>query len=264
VIGFRESRLARTVRLLVAGLVVALFAVPLVLIVATSFEGEGAVGNYDAVLQRTPFLRYAWNSLVIAALTVALVYVVTMLAGYGLTKLGLRGRTLIFSAILVGLVMPVLTIIVPIFITVQRLGLFSHPLAVVVPLSAVVVPFTLTLVKGYLDDLPDEILEAARVDGATTFGTLIRIVIPLSGPISAVVILWTFLQAWNEFFLPLLVMQREDSRAITQIPAYFTSQYGSDVPKIFAALVLMSLPVTIAYLLAQRSFQQGLTAGSLK
>jgi ABC-type glycerol-3-phosphate transport system permease component len=137
-------------------------------------------------------------------------------------------------------------------------------LAVVVPLSAVVVPFTLTLVKGYLDDLPDEILEAARVDGATTFGTLIRIVIPLSGPISAVVILWTFLQAWNEFFLPLLVMQREDSRAITQIPAYFTSQYGSDVPKIFAALVLMSLPVTIAYLLAQRSFQQGLTAGSLK
>lgn len=263
-IGFRESPTAQGIRLLLAGAICAVFAVPLMMIVATSFAGEGAAANYAAVLQRTPFLRYAVNSLVISVLTVAIVYVTTMLAGYGLTKLGLRGKDLIYGAILVGLVLPVLTIIVPIFITVQRLGLFSNPLAVVVPLSAVLLPFTLTLAKGYLDDLPDEILEAARVDGATTFGALLRIVIPLSGPISAVVVVWAFLQAWNEFFLPLLVMQHEDSRVITQIPAFFTSQYGSDVPKIFAALVLMSLPVTIAYLVAQRSFQQGLTAGAVK
>ncbi|MDO5286277.1 MAG: carbohydrate ABC transporter permease [Actinomycetia bacterium] len=262
--GFRESRLARAVRLLAAGLVTTVFALPLVVIVATSFQGEGAVANYSAVLSRTPFLRYALNSLVIAVTTVAIGYGCTMLAGYALTKLGLAGRRLIYSAILVGLVLPVLTIIVPIFIVVQRLGLFSNPLAVAVPLAAVTVPFTLTLVTGYLKDLPDEILEAARVDGATSFGALVRIVIPLSGPISAVVVIWTFLQAWNEFFLPLLVMQREDSRVITQVPAFFTSQYGSDVPKIFAALVLMSLPVVAGYLVAQRAFVQGLTAGAVK
>ncbi len=262
-IGMRETRLGRVVRLVVAGLVALGFALPLAVIVATSGQGEGAVANYTAVLARTPFLRYALNSLVVAVLTVAVVYACTMLAGYALTKLGLWGRQLILGAILAGLVLPVLTIIVPV-VVVQRLGLSSHPLAVVVPLSAVTVPFTLTLATAYLEGLPDEVLEAARLDGASSFGTLVRIVVPLSGPISAVVAVWTFLQAWNEFFLPLLVMQREDARLITQIPAYFTSQYGSDVPKVFAALVLMSLPVCLGYLVAQRAFVHGLPSGAVR
>ncbi|MBZ2198965.1 carbohydrate ABC transporter permease [Occultella gossypii] len=263
-IGTRSTRRSRLIAQLVATVVVIPFAFPLVTILVTSFGGEGAVANYAAVISETPFLRFALNSLVIAVGTVALVYACTMSAGYAFAKMQFRGKSLLFNAILVGLILPTLAIIVPIFITVQRLGLFSNPIAVIVPLSATLVPFTLLLARNYLVGIPDEILEAARVDGATSFGTLIRIVIPLSAPISAVVVVWAFLQAWNDLFLPLLILQDEDARAITQVPLYFTSQYGSDVPKIFASLVLLSLPIVIAYLALQKLFERGLTAGAVK
>lgn len=263
-IGTNVSRRSRTIAQLVATLIVIPFAFPLVTIVLTSFGGEGAVANYTAVVAETPFLRYALNSLVIAVGSVALVYTCTMLAGYAFAKMNFRGKSLLFNAILVGLVLPVLSIIVPIFIAAQRLGLFSNPLAVIIPLSATLVPFTLLLARNYLSGIPDEILEAARVDGATSFGTLLRIVIPLVAPISAVIVVWAFLQAWNEFFLPLLILQDADSRAITQVPQFFTSQYGSDVPKIFASLVLLSIPIVVAYLSLQKLFERGLTAGAVK
>lgn len=263
-IGTKLTGRGRVLVQLFATLLLLPFVFPIVAIIGTSFTGAGAAANYGAVLAQTPFLRYALNSLVIALGTVAIVYVCTMLAGYAFAKMRFAGKRLLFNAILVGLTLPVLSIIVPIFIAIQRLGLFSNPIAVIVPLSAVLVPFTLLLARNYLAGVPEEILEAARVDGASSFGTLIRIVIPLSAPISAVIVVWAFLQAWNEFFLPLLVLQGEDSRAITQIPQFFTSQYGSDVPKIFAALVLMSIPIVIAYLCLQRLFERGLTAGAVK
>lgn len=263
-ISAHETTLGRILRLTVATVVVAAFSFPLLSILVTSFQGQGAAANYSAVLSQTPFIRSAVNSAMISVGTVALVYVCTMLAGFAFSKMNFLGKKLLFNALLVGLVLPVMTIIVPILIVLERLGLFSHAIAVIVPLAAVLVPFTVLLAKGFLDSLPDEILEAARIDGASSFVTLLRIVLPLSAPISAVIVVWTFLQSWNEFFLPLLVLQDGESRVITQIPLFFTSQYGSDVPKIFAALVLMSVPVIVAYICAQKLFERGLTAGSLK
>lgn len=263
-IGTRLTRRSRVIRQLLVTVLIIPFVFPIGVIIGTSFAGAGVVANYTAVVSQTPFLRYALNSMVIAIGVIALVYTCTMLAGYAFAKMRFTGKKLLFNAILVGLTLPVMSIIVPIFIAIQRLGLFSNPLAVVIPLSAVLVPFTLLLARNYMAGIPDELLEAARVDGATSFGTLLRIVIPLSAPISAVIIVWSFLQAWNEFFLPLLVLQNEDSRAITQIPLLFTSQYGSDVPKIFASLVLMSIPIVVAYVCLQRLFEKGLTAGAIK
>jgi raffinose/stachyose/melibiose transport system permease protein len=174
------------------------------------------------------------------------------------------GRRLLFNAILVGLVLPVIALIVPLFILIARLQLFNNFIAVIVPLAAVLIPLTLLLTKNYLDGIPVEIIEAAKIDGASSFSTLFRIVIPLSRPITAVIIVWAFLNSWNEFFLPLLFLQDPDLQVITQVPTYFTSTYGSDVPKIFAALVLISLPIVIAYLSMQRYFERGLSAGAIK
>lgn len=263
-VGTRATRRGRIIAQIAATIILIPFLFPMVTIVATSFGGAGAIENYRTVITETPFLRYAFNSLVIAVGTVALVYTCTMLAGYAFARMNFAGKRLLFNAILVGLTLPVISIIVPIFIVVQRLGMFSNPISVIVPLSAVLVPFTLLLARNYLAGIPEEILEAARVDGASSFSTLIRIVIPLSAPISAVVVVWAFLQAWNEFFLPLLILQEADSRAITQVPQFFTSQYGSDVPKIFASLVLLSIPIVIAYLSLQKLFERGLTAGAIK
>lgn len=260
----RTSRRERWGLQILATVLVIPFAFPLVAIIATSFEGQGPVVNYTAVVTQTPFLRFMLNSVIIAGGTVVLVFVATMLGAYAFSKLRFRGRQTLFLIILGGLVLPAIALIVPIFTIVLRLGLLNTHMAVIIPLAAITIPFTVLVTRNFLDSVPNEILEAAQIDGANTFVTLVRIVLPLARPIIAVVIVWTFLQSWNEFFLPLILLQSIDMQVITQVPMYFTSEYGSDTPKIFASLVLISLPVVIAYLSMQKFFERGLTAGAVK
>ncbi|MEF3402232.1 carbohydrate ABC transporter permease [Agromyces sp. CCNWLW203] len=254
----------RVVLQVLATLIAIPFAYPIIVIVATSFEGQGAIENYTAVLTRTPFLRFLANSAIIAGGTIVITFVCTMLAAYAFSKLRFPGRQMLFVVVLGGLVLPAIALIVPIFTIMLGLGLMNTHIAVILPLAAITIPFTVLLAKNFLDGVPDEILEAAKIDGANTLGTLFWIVLPLARPIIAVVLVWTFLQSWNEFFLPLLLLQSSDMQAVTQVPLYFTSEYGSDTPKIFASLVLISLPVTIAYLSLQKLFERGLTAGAVK
>lgn len=240
------------------------FAVPLYWIVSVSFRGQGAATNYAAVLTQTPFARFLLNSAVISAGTIAIVFVCTMLAGYALGKLKFAGRELIFRGIVAGLMLPGIALIVPLFNMVKKFGLFNNFTAVIVPLCAVILPMTILLTRNFVQGIPDELLDAAKIDGATSFSVLLRIVVPLAKPIIAVIIVWSFLNSWNEFLFPLLFLQDPSMQAITQVPVYFTSTYSTDVAKIFAALVLMSLPIVITYLAFQKFFERGLTAGAIK
>ena len=260
----KPNKRTRLIAQVVATVFAIPFLLPLIAIVSESFQGEGFAKNYLAVLTETPIVQSALNSAIISAGVIALVYVCTMLSGYAFGKMHFKGKKLVFNAILVGLVLPTIALVVPLFLIVQRLGLFNNYLAVIVPLAATVIPFTLLLTRNYLAAIPDEVLEAARIDGCSSFGTLVRIVLPLAKPITAVLVVWAFLQAWNEFFLPLLFLQDQSLQTVTTIPLYFTSTYGSDQPKIFAALVLICLPIVIAYLCLQKFFEKGLSAGAIK
>lgn len=260
----KDTRRNRVITQVLATVLVAPFALPLLWILLISFDGQGAVANYSAVMSRTPFLRFLVNSVIISSGVIALVTVCTMLASYALAKLRLPAREAIFMSILVGLMLPAVALIIPLFQFVVRFQLFNTYLSVILPLSAVILPMTILLGRNYIMGVPDELLEAARVDGASSFGILWRVLLPLCGPIISVTVVWSFLNSWNEFLLPLLFLQDPAKQAITQVPTYFTSTYGSDVPKIFAALVLMCLPITAAYLSLQRFFERGLTAGALK
>jgi raffinose/stachyose/melibiose transport system permease protein len=260
----RTSRRHKIMAQVVASIIAIPFALPLIAILATSAQGQGFIANYSAVFTQTPFLADTLNSAAISIGTIVVVYCLTMLAGYAFSKLHLSARALLFNSFLVGLSLPSIALIVPLFTIVQKLGLFNNYFSVILPLSAVTLPFTLLLVRNYLRGIPNEILEAAKLDGCNSFSTLIRVVLPLSKPITAVVIVWAFLQSWNEFFLPLLFLQNPALQTLTQIPTYFTSTYGSDVPKIFAALVLISVPIVVTYLLLQKFFERGLSAGAIK
>jgi raffinose/stachyose/melibiose transport system permease protein len=240
------------------------FLIPPVTAIRTSFAGQGFAANYGAVLAVPGFGRFFVNSLIIAVSTVLVVHALTMLAAYALAKLPLPAREVWFYAILIGLTLPGAVLIVPIFVTVQRLGLFNTYGAVVLPLSALVLPFTVVLARSYISGLPDELLQAARVDGCNTLQTFRHVVLPLSRPISAVVVLWAFLSAWNEFLLPLLLLQDPRRQVITQVPQYFMGFYESDQTKIIAASVLIALPIVVLYLCLQRLFERGMTAGAIK
>lgn len=260
----RPTAKSRIIYQILATIMVLPFALPLIWIVMISFEGQGAVKNYTAVVTQTPFLQFIINSVIISAGTVAAVFVCTMLAAYALSKMRFVGRELIYGAIIGGLMLPAIALIVPLFNMVKATGLFNNHLAVILPLTAVLLPMTVLLTRNYMLGIPDELIESARLDGANSFGILIRLIAPLSRPIAAVVVVWSFLNSWNEFLLPLLFLQDTKLQVVTQVPTYFTSTYGSDVPKIFAALVMMCLPIVITYLAFQRFFERGLTAGALK
>jgi len=239
------------------------FALPLVAVIGVSLRGEG-LQNYVTVLTHPLFPRFFLNSAIVTAGTIVLVFVVTWLAAYAFSKLKFRGKPLLFNMVIMGLLLPSIALIVPIYITFRQLGLFNSYLALILPYTAFTAPFTLLLVRNFLDTVPDELLDAARIDGCSSLTALLWIVLPVSKAISAVVVVWTFLQSWNEYFLALVFMQDSSMRTVTQVPQFFTGEFSVDVTKVFASLVLISLPVIIAYLFLQKSFEQGVTSGAIR
>ncbi len=240
-----------------------LFMAPLAITLVVSLQGEG-LGNYLAVIRHPMIPRFFFNSVLVTSVTILLVYFVTLLAAYAFSKLALRGKTLLFNAILIALLLPGVAILVPLFFTIRSLGLVNNYFALILPYTAFSAPFTLLLMRNFFDGLPNELVYASRIDGCNTFTTLWYILMPLSKPISVVVVLWTFLSVWNEFFLVLLFMQDETKRTLTHAPQFFIGVYAQDTGKIFATLVLISLPIVITYLRLQNYFERGMTSGAIK
>ncbi|WP_368496898.1 carbohydrate ABC transporter permease [Herbiconiux sp. A18JL235] len=249
-------------QLLVLAALVA-FAIPLVLIVATSLDG-GGLGNYLDVLARTPFLDFIRNSLVVATVTVVATTALALLAAFSFETLRPRGTRVLKLVLLSGLALPVVAVVVPLYALMQQLELFNTFWAVILPLTAVSIPFGILLMGNYIGGLPPEIYEAARMDGAGPTRYLVSVLLPLCRPIIAVVALFTFLAAWNEYVLPLIFLQSTGLQVATQIPNYFQGDRLIELPKVFAANILISLPLVALYLLLQRQFRQGLSGGSVK
>jgi len=241
----------------------ALLIAPLAMIVQTSFQGQGPE-NYLIVISTTPFLKFLVNSLIISGATVLLVLVCSISSAYAIATLQPRGSRLAMVLILAGMALPGIALIVPLFYVIQLLGLLNTYWAVIVPLTAISIPFGALVATNYIRALPVELYEAARIDGASNWTYFVRILIPVARPIIAVITIFTFLAAWNEYTLPLIFIQDTDLQVLTQVPTYFQSQRLVDTPKIFAAGVLISLPIVLAYVLMQRLFREGMSAGAVK
>ena len=132
------------------------------------------------------------------------------------------------------------------------------------PAAALQIPFAVLLARNFVDGIPNELIEAARVDGATNFQAFRHIMLPLTRPIMAAIVVLVFISAWNGYLLPLLFLQTPDMQTITLVPQYFIGQYNNDQTKVLAAALITALPVIIAYISFQRFFERGLAAGALK
>jgi raffinose/stachyose/melibiose transport system permease protein len=259
----RQGVRGRVVSQLLVILALIMVSAPLLMIIAVSLRGEG-LANYVAVIQGTPFLRFILNSAILAGATVAIVLVLTITSAFALEVLRPLGSGAIALAILAGLALPGVAILIPVYSLMQALELFNTFWAVIFPLAAISVPLGLLLASNHIRELPSEIFEAARIDGASNWRLLVSVVVPLSLPILAVVAIFTFLNSWNEYLLPLVFLQDPDLQVATQVPTYFQGDRLIDVPKIFAANILVSLPVVTVYLLLQRQFRKGLAGGAVK
>jgi multiple sugar transport system permease protein/raffinose/stachyose/melibiose transport system permease protein len=126
------------------------------------------------------------------------------------------------------------------------------------------VPFAVLLTRNFLNGLPNELFEAARVDGANSLRGFRYLVIPLTRPIAAAVVIFTLIAAWNDYLMPLVFLQTTDMQTITLVPQYFVGEFSNDQTKILASAVITAIPEVVAYLCLQRLFERGLSAGAIK
>jgi multiple sugar transport system permease protein/raffinose/stachyose/melibiose transport system permease protein len=253
----------RTALQILATILVVPYLFPLVVMVKGSLAGQG-FRNFTAVLAVPGLARFFVNSVVIALGVIVLVYLVTMMAAFGFAKLHIAFREVYFWALLACLTLPEVVLLAPLFATAIQLNTYNTYWAVILPLAALQVPFAVLLTRNFINGLPNDMFEAARVDGASSLRGFVYLVIPLTRPIAAAVIIFTLIAAWNDYLMPLVFLQSTDMQTITLVPQFFVGEFSNDQTKILASAVITAIPEVVAYLSLQGLFERGLSAGAIK
>jgi ABC-type glycerol-3-phosphate transport system permease component len=210
------------------------------------------------------FAAYFLNSVIITAPAVVGVTVLSALAGYGIARFRFPGRGPIFVAILLGLTIPFQSVMIPLYYQLLAMGLLGTYWSVILPSIAFGLPFGILLMASFFEDLPSELSDAARVDGCGELRIFWSIMLPLARPAVSTLVVFQFMRTWNEFLMPLLYLQDEALRPIPLGLMFFQGAYTRDIGLIAAGVSLATIPVILVYLLFQRQFVRGLTAGAVK
>ncbi len=214
--------------------------------------------NYQRVLTSSAFWRYAVNSTVIAVVTTVVAVVFGLMAAYPLARYRFRWREPIYLVFVLGLLFPVTVAIIPLFIIITRqLHLGNTWWGVALPQAAFALPVTIIILRPFLMAIPDELEEAAVIDGASRIQVFWRIIVPLSGPGVVTVGVLAFVASWNAYLLPLLLLQG-DMKTLPLGVADFSSQYSSDTAGVFAFTTLAMIPALVFFLALQGRIVNGL------
>ena len=218
--------------------------------------------NYRELFQRTGIGRNFANSLLVAGAITLLSLLVNTLAGYAFAKLRFRGRERIFQLLLAALVVPAQVAMLPLFLLMKQLGLVNTYWGVIIPGLASV--FGIFLVRQYARSIPDELIEAARIDGAGELRIFFQVVLPMLKPVLVTLAIFTFMGAWNDFMWPLIVLTDQAHYTLPVALASLSREHVMDVELMMAGAVVTVLPVLLLFLLLQRYYIQGLLLGSVK
>jgi raffinose/stachyose/melibiose transport system permease protein len=225
---------------------------------------EWSFGNYYEAWVGANFSQYFLNSALISGACVLIVTFCASTTAFVLVRMPFRGSTLLFGCFMLGVVIPIRLTLAPLFTIVKSLGLLDTLWGVIFVQSASMMPVAVFILTAFLRAVPAELEEAAKMDGALPFEIYWRVVLPLVKPALATVALLTFVQSWNEYFLPLIFLQSESNYPITLGISQFRLQFDVQWHLMFAGILIMLIPTIVAFLLASRQFIQGLTQGGLK
>jgi arabinogalactan oligomer / maltooligosaccharide transport system permease protein len=248
---------------------------PMVIIISTSFKFPNDVfdlkiipttptlSNYQYVFSGD-FITWLSNSLKIGAMTTVVGLALAAPAAYAVSRWQFLGKQGILLFFLVTQMFPAVLLIVPLYILFAQLGLLDNILGLVVAYATTALPFSIWMLKNFFDTVPKELDEAAHVDGLGPFQTFWRVVLPLTIPGIAVVAFFNFMTAWNEFMLAFTFLQSDSNLTLAVGIRHFVHNFGADWHYLSAAAVLITLPVLIIFIWAQRYLVAGLTGGSVK
>jgi len=223
---------------------------------------SATLANYRELFERAGMGRYLVNSLLVATAITLFSLVLNLAAGYAFAKLHFAGRDRLFRTLLTALVIPAQVAMIPLFLVMKWLGLVNNYGGVVVPAMATV--FGIFLVRQYARTIPDELLEAARIDGAGEWRIFATIVLPLLKPIVVTLAIFTFLASWNDFMWPLIVLSDQVWQTAPVALAGLAREHVQDNELMMAGSVVTVLPVLALFLALQRYYLEGLLLGSVK
>ncbi len=252
--------------------------IPVYWIVITSFKHEQEIyaypptflplqptfDQYATVLFHTPFPLFIRNSFIVAAGATLLSVIAGALGAYAISRIRFLGRATVGRLIVLAYLLPPTLLFIPLFIVLQRLDLIDALGGLILAYLTFTVPFSTWMLIGHIRTIPSELDEAARIDGASRWQILWRVVLPLSLPGLSVVALFSFTHAWNEFLYTLVFVYSNGTRTITAGLASLTMGDTFIWGQLMAASTLAIVPVLLIYLIAQRWFMEGLTGGSIK
>lgn len=263
----------RVVILVTAGLIA---LIPIVWLVLGSFKTptelsarpplllpeSWGISNYTDALTRFDFTTYLFNSVVVTIAATALTLVINSMAAYALAKYNFRGKNALFLLTLATIMIPLQVILIPVYQVVASLGMVNSLWGLIIPAAAT--PTGVFILRQYMLSIPDELIEAARVDGAGEFRTFIQIVIPMCRPALAVVAILSIMWRWNDFLWPLVVAQSESVYTLPVALARFTAEETVPFNLIIAMSVVSILPVIILFLFFQRQIVTGIANTGIK
>ena len=225
------------------------------------FPLEPTLDNYVRLFKQ-PAIQWLLNTIIIAVAAMALTCITAALAGYALAKKRFFGQTVLFSLLVCAMALPKQVIVIPLLQEMSALGLNNNLLAVILP--TVGWPFGIFLMKQFSETIPTEMLEAARIDGASEARTFVSIVFPMVKPGVGALAIFTFVNTWNDYFLQLIMLQRREVLTISTGIARLQGEVSSDFGLIMAGAALAAIPIVTVFLMFQKYFTQGITMGAVK
>ena len=256
--------------------VVGIMIFPIYYLIVTAFKSPGTLFTPDIIpvhpslhffreaISSSPFLQWTMNSLIVAIATCGISLVIALAAAYSLARFQYRGRDLISRLILFVYMFPPILLVIPYFILMSKIGLRDTLSGLVVSYTTFSLPFSVWFLTAYMRSIPRELDEAALVDGCTRISALFRVILPVIVPGVAATLVYVFLVSWNEFLFAYILIRTQDLRTLPLgVAAFFTSIF---IPwgNVIATTVLMSIPVMLFALIAQKWLVMGLTAGAVK
>ena len=249
--------------------------IPIYWVVITSFKTQAnyfitntfappsdpTLENYRTVLEND-FVRYFLNSVIVSVGAVVPAVTISFMASYAIVRgAGNRWLRWINSLFLMGLAIPLQAVVIPVYLIIIRMHLYDSLLGIILPSLAFAIPLSVLVLSNFIRDVPRELFESMRMDGATEWGTLWRLAVPLTRPALVTVTIYNALGIWNGFILPLILTQSPDQRTMPLALWTFQGVFGVNVPAVAASVMLTTVPIVLVYAIGRRQLLSGLTAG---
>ena len=252
------------------------FLMPIVWVVFSSFKPAGelftwppsllgkhpSLDNYVLALSEGNFVRYFTNTVFVSVVATILTVVVNVMAGYVFAKYHFKGEKLLFGMVMATLMIPLEVIMIPIFKGIVATNLYDNLWGLIIP--AVASPTAVFLVRQYYVPIPNELMEAARIDGASEMQIFLRVMLPLAKPVVSVLCIFSFMWRWNDYLWPKLVINGKENYTLQLALANFSGEYSVDWNSLLAMSVISMIPVLIVFVTLQKYIIGGMTAGGVK